>query len=90
MKSKGDILNIFKGFYVAIEREIGKLLKCLRSDNGGKYSSIDFDDYYSKHDIRYKNTVPYSHQLNGIVKKMNRTLTEWIRSTLSTTKLPKT
>lgn len=60
LKRKRYLLDIFKSFHVAIKREIGKLLKCLRSDNGGEYSSIDFDDYCSKYDIRYEKNVPYS------------------------------
>lgn len=76
MKSKGDVLNIFKGIHVVIERETGKLFKCLRSNNGGEYSSIDFNDYYNKNNIRYKKTVLYSPQLNGIAKRMNKTLTK--------------
>lgn len=39
-------------------------------------SSIDFNDYYNKNDIRYKKTILYSPQLNGIAKRMNKTLTE--------------
>lgn len=78
MKSKRDVLDIFKGFHVAIERKIGKLLKCLRSVNGSEYSSIDFNDYCSKYNIMYEKMVLYSLQLNGVTEKMNRKLTERI------------
>lgn len=77
------MLDIFKDFHVAFERETEKLLKCLRSDNSDKYSSIDFDDYSSKHNIRHEKTVPYFLQPNGVAKKMIRTLMERVRSMLS-------
>lgn len=69
-------MDIFKGFHVAVERKIDKLLKCLRSDNGGEYSSNGFDDYCTKHGIKNEKTIPYSPQLNGMAERMNRTLTE--------------
>lgn len=72
------MLDIFKDFHVAVDREINKLVKYLRSDNGGEYSSNNIGDCCSKYDIRHKKTVLYSLQLNGVVKRMNRTLTERI------------
>lgn len=83
LKSKGNVLDIFKDFHVAFEREIEKLLKCLKSDNSDKYSSIDFDDYSSKHNIMHEKMVPYFLQPNGVAKKMIRTLTERGQSMLS-------
>ena len=35
MKNKSDIFGIFKNFHILVDRETGKFLKCLRSDNGG-------------------------------------------------------
>lgn len=89
LNSKGDVLDIFKGFHVAVERETSKLLKCLISNNGGEYSSISFDDYCSKHNIKHEKTVLYSPQLNRVAERMNMTLTERIWSLLSSAKLPK-
>lgn len=51
--------------------------------------SIDFDEYCSKHDIRHKKTIPHTLQHNGVAKRMNRTLTERVRSMLSSANLPK-
>ena len=39
------------------ERKKGKLLKCLRSDNGGEYTSNKFKSYCSEKDIRHEKTV---------------------------------
>ena len=36
MKSKDQVLNVFKEFHVSIEREIERKLKCVRVDNGGE------------------------------------------------------
>ena len=35
LKTKDQVLGIFKQFQASIERETGRKLKCIRSDNGG-------------------------------------------------------
>lgn len=71
----------------AVERETNKLFKYLKSNNAGEYSSNDFDDYCNKHDIRLVKMVSYSPQLNGVLERMNRTVTKRVRSMLSSAKL---
>ncbi|KAM1516880.1 hypothetical protein ACFX10_015793 [Malus domestica] len=72
-----------------IEREIGKPLKCLRSNNGGEYTSHQFREYCAKHGIRHKKTVPGIPQHNGVAERMNRTIMEKVRCMLRTAKLSK-
>ena len=57
-----------------VENEIGKMLKCLRSDNGGEYYIKEFDDYCSYHGIRRGKEVPRTPQENGVSERMNRTI----------------
>ena len=73
LKNKSDVFNTFKSFHVLVERETGKTLKCLRSDNGGEYCSNEFQVYCDKHGIRHEKIVPYTPQLNGVAQRMNRT-----------------
>jgi transposase InsO family protein len=63
-----------------VDSEIGKRLKCLRSENRGEYCSKDFDDYCSYHGIRRDKTVPGTQQENGVSERMNRTIMEHARS----------
>jgi hypothetical protein len=58
IRQKSDAFDTFKKWKALIENETGKILKCLRSDNGGEYCSKEFDDYYSYHGIRREKTVP--------------------------------
>ena len=44
LKSKDQVLDVFKQFQALSERQIGKKLKCIRSDNGGEYI-VPFDNY---------------------------------------------
>ncbi|MCF8704093.1 hypothetical protein L3055_11205, partial [Corynebacterium sp. MC-02] len=79
----------FKLFHVMVERETGKKLKCLRSDNGGEYSSKQFDAYCRSYGIQHEKTIPCTPQHNGVAERMNRTIMERVRSMLSMAKLPK-
>lgn len=45
MKNKGEVFEIFQNLHVVVERETNKLLKCLRTNNCGKYCSNAFKDY---------------------------------------------
>ena len=67
-----------------VERQSGKKLKCIRSDNGGMYRG-PFDVYCRQHGIRHEKTP----QLNGLAERMNRTLVERVTCMLSEAKLPK-
>lgn len=45
MKHKSEVFNTFKKWKAAVENETGLKIKCLKSDNGGEYSSTEFIDY---------------------------------------------
>ena len=44
LKSKDQVLEKFKEFHASVERQSGKKLKCIRTDNGGEYYG-HFDIY---------------------------------------------
>ena len=88
LKSKDQVLDAFKEFHVNVERETGRKLKCVRSDNGGEYRG-PFENYCRFHGIRLEKTVPKTPQQNGVAERMNRTIEERIRCMLSHAKLPK-
>ena len=41
LKTKDQVFEHFKKFHAMVEREKGKPLKCLRTDNGGEYKSMN-------------------------------------------------
>jgi len=89
LKSKDQVLQVFKQFHALVERETGKKLKCIRTDNGGEYIG-PFDEYCRNHGIRHQKTPPKTPQLNGLAERMNRTLVERVRCLLSQSQLAKT
>ena len=61
LKTKDQVLDVFKHFQANIERETGRQLKCVRSDNGGEYIG-PFDQYCTNHDIRHGKIVKKTPQ----------------------------
>jgi hypothetical protein len=45
MKTKDEVFNKFQEFKALVENQTGKKIKVLRSDNGGEYTSKDFDAF---------------------------------------------
>ncbi|CAH9131081.1 unnamed protein product [Cuscuta epithymum] len=89
LKSKDQVFDRFKIFHTMVERETGKKLKCLRSDNGGEYTSREFSAYCAEHGIRHEKSVPRTPQHNSVAERMNRTIVEKVRCMLSMATLPK-
>ena len=72
-----------------VEREKGKPLKCLRSDNEGEYKSNEFKSYCSEKGIRHEKTIPGTSQQNGVAERMNCTIIKKIICMLRMANLPK-
>ena len=49
-------------------------VKTLRSENGGEYTSEEFESYLKMEGICHELTVPKSPEQNGVAEHMNRTL----------------
>ena len=80
LKSKDQVFNTFKQYKSEVENQTGKMIKCLRSDNGREYVNNEFDKYLRENGIKRQLTVPYSPQQNGTAERANRTLCEMARS----------
>jgi transposase InsO family protein len=66
-----------------VENEMDSRIKCLRSDNGGEFTSKEFMDYYSNnHGIKRQFSVARTPQQNGVVERKNMTVQEMARTML--------
>ena len=63
-KESKEILSKFKEFKAQLEYFPGNRIKILRSDNGGEYTSIEFNDFCKEAGIKRELTVPYSPKQN--------------------------
>jgi hypothetical protein len=52
LKNKSEAFENFKIYKEMVENEMDSRIKCLRSDNGGEFTSKEFMDYYNSHGIK--------------------------------------
>ena len=71
-----------------VEKELGKKIKALRSDNGGQYVSQDFKDFCTTEGIKQELTAPHNPQQNGVVESKNITIVGVARKMLHDQGLP--
>ena len=88
MKFKSETFENFKEFRNEVEKQLGKSIKILRSDQGGEYLSQEFTDYLRENGILSQWTPPRTPQLNGVSERRNRTLLDMVRSMMSFATLP--
>ncbi|KAK9181573.1 hypothetical protein WN944_024711 [Citrus x changshan-huyou] len=84
IKKKSYVFPVFKEYKARVELESGKNIKCLRTDNGGEYTDGEFLAFCKQVGIQRQFTVAHTPQQNGVAERMNRTLTERIRTILRT------
>lgn len=90
IREKTEVLSKFKEFERIFSNECGQGVIRLRTDNGGEYTSKEFQEYLKAQGIHHEMTVPHMPQQNGAAERKNRTLVESARSMLSHAKLPNT
>ena len=64
-------------------------VKCIRSDNGGEYTSTEFEELLRNKGIRHETSSPYSPHQNGTAERQWRTLFDMGRCLLIESGLPK-
>lgn len=89
MEEKSDALSMFKRFKTLVEKEVEKSIKCLRTDRGGEFTSIEFNEFCMEHGIKRQLTAAYTPQQNGVAERKNRTVMNMVRCMLSEKGIPK-
>ncbi|KAE8655983.1 Phosphatidylinositol/phosphatidylcholine transfer protein SFH1 [Hibiscus syriacus] len=74
IKKKSNVFSTFKNFKARVKLDYRNKIKCFRIDNGGEYTSEEFDDFCRKEGIKRQFTVANTPQQNGVAERMNRTL----------------
>ena len=78
-------LKEFKAF---IENHLERRIKTLRSDNGGEYTSKEFEAFCKEAGIKRELTTPYNPQQNGVEKRKNRTIMEVVKTMINDHDIP--
>ena len=90
LKHKSEVFSKFKEWKSLVENLYDRKIKTLRSDNGGEYTSIEFEDFLKNEGIRHEKTIPKTPEQNGVAERKNRTLVEAVRTMIADSNLSKT
>jgi hypothetical protein len=71
LKIKDEVFGRFQDFRSLVENQTGRKIQVLRSDNGGEYTSKEFEDYCTTTWIKKELIVPYNPQQNGVAERKN-------------------
>jgi hypothetical protein len=88
MQKKDQTFPKFCEFKALVEKESGKQVKALRSNNGGEYISNEFKDFGSREGIRRELIAPHNPQQNGVTERKNITIVGAARAMLQDQGLP--
>jgi transposase InsO family protein len=100
LERKGQLVDAFKRFAAYAENQmnarilrwdevgIRKVIKILRDDKGGEYSSHALRDFCDAHGIAREHTIRDTPQQNGLAERMNRTIADGVTSMMAAAKLP--
>jgi transposase InsO family protein len=62
LKIKADVFNNFKQFRALVEKRTDRSIKCLRTDNGGEFTSVEFENCCKEVGIERHKTTFYTPQ----------------------------
>ena len=76
LKKKDEVFSWLCSFKALVENQTRKKIKILRTDNGTKYESNVFNDYYREASIKRGTTTAYTLKKNGVSERKNRSIIE--------------
>ena len=80
LERKNQVFSCIKEWKAEVENQCHHQLKMFRTDNGGEFTSTEFQDYLNKCGVRYEVTIPNIPEQNGSAKRLNHKLVETTHS----------
>lgn len=69
LAAKSDTLAAVHKFQVKVEVETGCRLQVLRTNHGGEFTSVEFEEYCAERGVHRQHSAPYTPQQNGVVER---------------------
>ena len=88
LREKSAALTAFEHYVTFWQKNKQKKVKILRSDNGGEFTSNDFNEFCLQNGIRREKTIPYTPQQNGVAERTIRTINTYARAMMIESGLP--
>lgn len=89
VKEKSEVTNAIISHINMVEKQTGKCVKIIRSDNGLEFVNNNMENYCKKKGIRHQKSSPYTPQQNGVAERFNRSIIEKAKCLLFDADLPK-
>ena len=80
---------MYKWYLARVEKETGKSLKCLRSNQRGEISSNEFNNFCNDRGIKRKTSTPRTSPQNGIAKRRNKSIMDYASTLMMEKKVAK-
>lgn len=87
-KNASTILDHWKVLHATFLTQFSIRIKALHSDNGTEFVNGAMQAFNLENGLNHHLTVPYRHEMNGRIERMNRTGSDCVRSMLQDSQLP--
>ena len=88
LNRKDQVFEKFLEWKTMVDKSTGKKLKAIRTDNGGEFTSGEFQAHLKAEGVRHELTIPKKPEQNGVAERMNQTIVEATRLMLFNANLP--
>jgi transposase InsO family protein len=88
LTAKSEASSTIKRIQAAAEKECGRKLQVLRTDNGGEFTTVEFTAYCADEGVTRHFLAPYTLQQNGVVERRNQTVVAMARALLKQWRMP--
>ena len=89
LEFKSDVTAVTKEVICMLEKQSGRSVLVVRTDNGTEYVNHGLSSYFKAKGILHQKSVRYVPEQNGSAERLNRTLLERVRAMLGDSGLPK-
>ena len=89
IKSKSEVYDKFVEYINLVQNQTGKRIREIHCDNGTEYINKDYFNLAKKKGIYLRPCPPYTHQLNGVAERYNRTIMDRARCLLAEANIDK-
>ena len=83
LKKNPEAYEYFRIYKELVENETDLKIKCLRSENGGEFTSKVFQQYCDENGIKGQLSTTRTPHQNGVAERKNRTVQEMARKMLN-------
>ena len=88
LPTKDAAADAVKRVKAEAEKETGRELKVLRTDNGGEFTVGELAQYFAAEGVKRHYSAPHSPQQNGVVERRNQTVVATARALLKQRSMP--